>query len=81
MNNFFLKLWVSGQNATNRAADRLRAQEGAETVQVVMIMGIMAILIAVIFFGPFGLKQKITDLGTNVGNKIQCVIDNSSSCS
>lgn len=78
MSNFFLKLWVSGQNATHRAGERLRAQEGAETVQVIMIMGIMAVLIAFIFFGPGDIAAKIQDLGENVRDKIDCI--SSSTC-
>ena len=76
MNNLLLKIWVSGQNGVSRLKD----QQGAETIQVIMIMGIMALLIAAIFFGPFGLKTKITALGTDVADKIQCITSNNATC-
>ena len=76
MNNLLLKIWVSGQNGVSRFKD----QQGAETIQVIMIMGIMALIIAAIFFGPFGIKQRIEDLGTAVGNKIKCAATDSATC-
>jgi hypothetical protein len=66
MNNLLLKIWVSGQNGVSRLKD----QQGAETIQVIMIMGIMAIIIAAVFLVDGGLKDKITTLGTTIGEKI-----------
>ena len=66
MNNLLLKIWVSGQNGVSRLKD----QQGAETIQVIMIMGIMALIIAAVFLIDGGLKDKIEDLGTTIGEKI-----------
>lgn len=46
-------------------------QDGAETVQVVMIMGIFAIIVAILFLTPaFGLRDRITELGDSIGTKL-----------
>jgi len=66
MNNLLLKIWVSGQNGVSRFKD----QQGAETIQVIMIMGIMAFVIAGVFLADGGLRDKITNLGTTIGEKI-----------
>ena len=63
MNNFFLKIYVS-------APTRLRSQAGAETVQVIMIMGIMALLIAAIFAPGSPIYDAIKSLATDVKNAI-----------
>ena len=63
MNNFFLKIYVS-------ASTRLRSQAGAETVQVIMIMGIMALLIAAIFAPGSPIYDAIKNLATDVKNAI-----------
>lgn len=67
MFNFFLKIQVLSQNA----AARLRTQDGAETIQVIMIMGIMALIIAAVFLSSGGLGEQIEALGTRVSNAIQ----------
>jgi hypothetical protein len=52
------------------ARPRILDQEGAEVVQVIMIMGIMAILVVALFFTDIGLKQAILDLGQTVKDKL-----------
>ena len=64
MNNFFLKIYVS-------ASTRLRSQAGAETVQVIMIMGIMALLIAAIFAPGSPVYEAIEELASKVKTAIQ----------
>lgn len=67
MSNFFLKLWVRGESA----ARRLRTQEGAETVQVIMIMGIMALLIGLLLAPGSPINDEIRDLANQVRDTIR----------
>lgn len=67
MSNFFLKLWVGGETAVAR----LRTQEGAETVQVIMIMGIMALLIGALLAPGSPINDAVKGLATEVKTTIQ----------
>jgi len=63
MSNFLLNTYFTGLSTVSRVADSIhldfaprslgeinREEDGAETVQVIMIMGIMAVIIGAIFF-------------------------------
>lgn len=67
---------VAARTGAEAAADTARErQDGAEVVQVVMIMGIFAIIIAVVFLINGGLRDQIVDLGRSVGEKIGVISD------
>ena len=77
MTNLLLKTYIATQTTFSSLAENIsfeprsasetaREEHGAETVQVIMIMGIMAVIIGVIFLGPFGLKGTIQTLGENI---------------
>lgn len=70
MSNFFLKIWVRGESAVAR----MRTQDGAETVQVIMIMGIFALLIAAVFLADGGIRDSIQNLGDRVNNWINNIV-------
>lgn len=50
---------------------RTRDADGAETVQVVMIMGIFAIIVALVFLSSGGLRDQINGLAGKVGIKLE----------
>lgn len=62
-----LRLYVNLTNS--RVGDR----DGAEVVQVVMIMGIVALIVIAIFLGTGngGLQKSLTDLG----GRVQSLLD------
>lgn len=70
LNDMLLRLFVGAQSEVAAARTRLDEEQGAETVQVIMIMGIMAIIVVALFFSNIGLKQAILDLGTTVKDKL-----------
>lgn len=68
MNEALLRLFVAAQT---EIYSRKNDEDGAETVQVVMIMGIMAIIVTTLFFLPqVGLKQAIINLGNTVKSQL-----------
>jgi len=75
MNEIALRMFVGLQteiaSLRSRAQDRLTAEDGAEVVQVVMIMGIMAIIVVALFLtDTVGLKGAIVKLGNTVKDQI-----------
>lgn len=74
MTNMLLRLFVGLQSevaaAQTNARERMSEQDGAEVVQVIMIMGIMAIIVVALFFTDIGLKDAIMDLGSTVKDKL-----------
>lgn len=85
MSNFLLNTYLTSLSTVSRMVDSIhidfaprsldeinREEDGAETVQVIMIMGIMAVIIGAIFFVG-GLKDSIIGLGEKVVNCVKAV--------
>lgn len=71
LNHTILTALIGFQGAVAARSDRMRSNEGATTVEYVMILGIMALLVAAIFLIPgTGLRDQIERLGDAVKNTI-----------
>lgn len=74
MSDLFIKLGAKAHIMVldaHQSFKRLRDEErGAETIQVIMIMGIMALIIAAVFLTDNGIRSAIIKLGNKVENWI-----------
>lgn len=71
----FVKTQTTALAVRDRLLERAKDERGAETVQVIMIMGIMAIIIGAVFLvgGDSSLKGRISSLGSKVKNCVTAV--------
>ena len=66
-----LSLFVAAQTEIASAASRSADEDGAPTVEYIMILGILAIIVAALFFSNgIGLKDAILGLGETVKEKL-----------
>lgn len=74
MNKLSLSLFIHAQNATQTTAqktvDRVKNQEGATTVEYIMILGIMALIVAALFLADGGIRDGIMSLGRKIVNTL-----------
>lgn len=70
MSDILLKVAAALQVHTSAAKDRMRDQVGAEVVQVIMIMGIVAVLIVLILAPGSPINDEIRTLANTVKSKL-----------
>lgn len=70
MSDILLKVAAALQVQTSAAKDRMREQVGAEVVQVIMIMGIVAVLIVLILAPGSPINDEIKNLASTVKSKL-----------
>jgi Flp pilus assembly pilin Flp len=61
---------ASALTARSRFQQRLADETGANTVEYIMILGVMALIVATIFLAPSGLRDKVLCLGNNIKEQV-----------
>jgi Flp pilus assembly pilin Flp len=70
LNDMTLAAAVKAQNGVYNTGQRLRSQEGATTVEYVMILGIMALIVAAIFLSNGGVRDKLWNDSDSLGRQV-----------